>query len=62
MIKIISLFVGVLLLSGCATNTVNTSKNVNNNFELSELVKAEPKVKDFVITDANFLYVAVEDD
>lgn len=54
------LVVIAIALTGCAKKT-NPKDMLNNKLALDEIRK-EPKVKDAIITDANVLYVTVEDD
>ena len=53
---------GILPLSilGCG-ETIKPQDEPNNKLAIEEILK-EPKVKEAIITDANVLYVSVEDD
>ncbi len=60
--KIISLVIIqlIFLIIGCGDN-VKPVDEPNNKTALEE-IKKEPKIKEAIITDANVLYVSVEDD
>jgi len=57
-----TLFITIVLttLAGCS-DSLKLQDNPNNKLALDEIRK-EPKIKEAIITDANILYVTVEDD
>jgi hypothetical protein len=62
-IKTVILFIAsilTLIITNCG-KTTNPKENPNNKRALEE-IKKEPKIKHAIITDANILYVSVEDD
>ena len=55
--------IGIFVGGGDKANRQKTEEtNPNGNTEALELIKKEPKVKEAIITDANILYVSVDDD
>ncbi|RUT68399.1 hypothetical protein D0817_21020 [Flavobacterium cupreum] len=53
-------FILILIITNCGEIT-SQKENSNNKRALNE-IKKEPKIKHATITDANVLYVSVEDD
>jgi len=58
--RIVFLTISIVTLTGCS-ETPKPQDNPNNKLALEEISR-EPKVKEAMITDANVLYVTVEDD
>jgi len=59
-IKLLSIVIVTLLFYNCGENI--KPQNEKNNILALDEIRKEPKVKEAIITDANVLYVSVEDD